>query len=51
MNNTKDILVDSIKDLLRINKQNQSQLGEYLGMPRQSISRMLNGEREINGCI
>lgn len=48
MKNTKDILIDNIKDLLRINKQNQSQLGKYLGMPRQSISRMLNGEREIN---
>lgn len=47
MNNT-DILVKNIVDYLKINKQNQSDLARFLGVPRQTVSRILKKQRDIN---
>ena len=47
MRNDANIIIDNIKSFLRINKKNQSQLADYLGMPRQSVSRILNNQRDI----
>lgn len=47
--NKENIIIQNINDFLRINKQSQSDLARFLNMPRQTISRMLNGQRDING--
>lgn len=39
--------IDNIKEYLRINHKNQSDLGKYLNVPRQTISRILNNQRDI----
>lgn len=41
------ILIENIKDLLRINKRSQSDLANFLNLPRQTISRIMNYEREM----
>ena len=47
MKNNSDTIIENIKTFLRINKKNQSELAEYLNMPRQSVSRILNNNRDI----
>lgn len=48
MKRSEDILIKNIKEFLVINGQNQSGLGRFLKLPRQTVSRILNGQREIN---
>ena len=48
MKNTKSVVINNIKEYLIINNKNQSDLADYLGMPRQSVSRILNEKRDIN---
>lgn len=47
MKNNSNIIIENIKTYLRINNKNQSELAEYLKMPRQSVSRILNNKRDI----
>lgn len=47
MKSTNQIICENIKDLLRINNKSQSDLAKYLGLPRQTVSRIINGEREL----
>lgn len=42
-----NIVINNIKDLLNISNKKQSDLARFLDLPRQSVSRILNNERDI----
>lgn len=48
MNRIDKNLIKNIKELLKIKKLNQNDLCKVLNMPKQTISRILNGDRSIS---
>lgn len=48
MDDKSKIVINNIKSFLKINNKNQSDLASFLNVPRQTISRILNNQRDIN---